>query len=65
MQHIIHLETTSITHDGQPKRVLSKFAYKLERDAKQFFADMVRDGEAGDIVTRAINKDLIEIEFVK
>lgn len=77
MQHIIHLETTSITYDGhkkvkfavtftiEPKRVLSKFAYKLERDAKQFFADMVRDGEAGDIVTRAINKDLIEIEFVK
>ena len=65
MQHIVHLETTSITFDGQPKRVLDKFVYKLERDAKQFFADMVRDGEAGDIVTRAINKDLIEIKFIK
>tara|TARA_R110002049_G_scaffold108099_2_gene256078 strand:+ start:40 stop:237 length:198 start_codon:yes stop_codon:yes gene_type:complete len=65
MQHIVHLETTSITFDGQPKRVLDKFAYKLEKDAKQFFNDMIRDGESGDIVTRAINKDLIEIKFIK
>lgn len=65
MHHIVHLETTSITFDGQPKRVLDKFAYKLEKDAKQFFNDMIRDGESGDIVTRAINKDLIEIKFIK
>tara|TARA_R100000935_G_scaffold22749_1_gene41793 strand:+ start:2406 stop:2603 length:198 start_codon:yes stop_codon:yes gene_type:complete len=65
MKHIVHLETTSITYDGQPKRVLNKFAYKHETDAKAFFSDMVRDGEAGDIVTRAIYTDLIEIEFIK
>ena len=45
--------------------MLDKFVYKLEREAKQFFDDMVRDGEAGDIVTRAINKDLIEIKLIK
>ena len=64
MQHIVHLEVTVTTFDGQPERVLEKFAYKHEADAKQFFDDMVRDGEAGDIVTRAIGKDLIEIEFI-
>ena len=64
MQHIVHLEVTVTTFDGQPERDLAKFAYKHEADAKQFFDDMVRDGEAGDIVTRAIGKDLIEIEFI-
>tara|TARA_R100000935_G_C2719662_1_gene117415 strand:- start:77 stop:247 length:171 start_codon:yes stop_codon:yes gene_type:complete len=56
MEHIVHLEV---------KRALATFAYKHEADAKQFFDDMVRDGEAGDIVTRSKGKDLIEIEFIK
>ena len=64
MEHIVHLEVTVTTFDGQPKRDLAKFAYKHEADAKQCFDDMVRDGEAGDIVTRAKGKDLIEIEFI-
>ena len=64
MRHIVSLEITVTTFDGQPKRDLSRVAYKHEADAKQFFDDMVRDGEAGDIVTRAIGKDLIEIEFI-
>lgn len=65
MQHIVHLEITVTTFDGQPKRVLEKFAYKHEADAKQFFDDMVRDGEAGDIVTRAVGKDLVEIKYIR
>jgi len=65
MEHIVHLEVTNTTFDGQPKRGLAKFAYKHEADAKQFFDDMVRDGESGDIVTRSKAKDLIEIEFIK
>ena len=65
MEHIVHLEVTVTTVDGQPKRDLAKFAYKHEADAKQFFDDMVRDGETGDIVTRAKGKNLMEIEFVK
>ena len=65
MQHIVHLELTVTTFDGQPKRVLEKFAYKHEADAKQCFADKVRDGEAGDIVTRAVGKDLFEIKYIR
>ena len=65
MQHIVHLEITVTTFDGQPKRVLEKFAYKHETDAKQFFDDAVRDGEAGDIVTRAVGKDLVEIKYIR
>ncbi len=65
MRHIVHLEVTATTFDGQPKRNLTQFAYKHEVEAKQFFDDMVRDGEAGDIVTRAIGKDLIEIKFIR
>lgn len=64
MKHIVHLEVTAITFNGQPKRDLAKFAYKREADAKQFFADMVRDGEAGDIVKRLVGKDLVEIEYI-
>ena len=64
MRHIVHLEVTVTTFDGQPKRNLEKFEYKHEADAKQFFDDSVRDGESGDIVTRAIGKDLVEIKFI-
>ena len=65
MEHIVHLETTFTPFNGQPKRILEKFAYKHEKDAKQFFNDSVRDAEAGDIVTRAIGKDLVAIEHIK
>lgn len=64
MEHIVHLAVTVTTYDGQPKLGLAKFAYKHEADAKQFFDDLVRDGEAGDVVTRSVGKDLIEIEYV-
>lgn len=64
MQHIVYVIKRATKKSAQ-KNNLNKFAFNLEKDAKQFFADMVRDGEAGDIVTRAINKDLIEIKFIK
>ena len=64
MEHVVHLEVTVTTFDGQPKRDLAKTAFKHEADAKQFFDDMVRDGESGDIVTRHIGKDLVELKFI-
>ena len=62
MQHIVYVIKRATKKSAQ-KNNLNKFAFNLEKDAKQFFADFI-DGKSGDIVIRKNNQDLMQIRFI-
>jgi len=61
MQHIVYVIKRATKKNASAAN--QSFAFKLEKDAKQFFADFI-DGKSGDIVIRKNNQDLMQIKFI-